>query len=121
MKNKKWYIFNIKNKTIGKISKFIIKIIKIKCKIILINENFINFYKKKYKNKFVYKHTGYIGNLKKKNYIKIYDNDKKELILNSLLKMFKNNKSKKFIKKNIKFFKKNNKNIKFYKSKILYI
>lgn len=33
--------------------------------------------------------------------------------------MFKNNKSKKFIKKNIKFLQK--KNLKFYKSKILYI
>ncbi len=120
MKNKKWYIFNIKDKTIGKISEFIIKIIKIKGKIILINENFIKFYKKKYKNKFFYKHTGYIGNLKKKSFIKIYNNNKKELILNCLLKMFKNNKSKKFIKKNIKFLKKN-KNIKFYKSKILYI
>ncbi len=120
MKNKKWYIFNIKNKTIGKISEFIVKIIKTKNKIILINENLIKFYKKKYKNKFFYKHTGYIGNLKKKSFIKIYEKNKKELILNSLLKMFKNNKSKKFIKKNIKFLKKNN-DIKFYKSKILYI
>ncbi|WP_259288730.1 uL13 family ribosomal protein [Candidatus Nasuia deltocephalinicola] len=120
MKNKKWYVFNIKNKTIGKISEFIIRIIKIKGKIILINENLIKFYKKKYKNKFFYKHTGYIGNLKKKNFIKIYINNKKELILNSLIKMFKNNKSKKFIKKNIKFLK-NNRDMKFYKSKILYI
>ncbi|WP_259285997.1 uL13 family ribosomal protein [Candidatus Nasuia deltocephalinicola] len=119
MKNKKWYIFNIKNKTIGKISEFIIKTIKIKNKIILINENFIKFYKKKYKNKFFYKHTGYMGGLKKKSFIKIYNNNKKELILNSLLKMFKSNKIKKFIKKNIKFLK-NNKDIKFYKSKILY-
>lgn len=84
------------------------------------NENLIKFYKKKYKNKFFYKHTGYIGNLKKKNFIKIYNNNKKELILNSLIKMFKNNKSKKFIKKNIKFLK-NNKDMKIYKSKILYI
>lgn len=119
MKNKKWYIFNVKNKTIGEISKYIIKIIKIKSKIILINENLIKFYKKKYKNKFFYKHTGYIGNLKKKKIIEIYNNNKKELILNSLIRMFKNNKSKKFIKKNIKFSKKEN--IKFYKSKVLYI
>ncbi len=120
MKNKKWYIFNIKNKTIGKISEFIIKIIKIKGKIIIINEDFIDFYKKKYKNKFFYKYSGYMGGLKKKNFIKLYEKKKKELILNSLIRMFKNNKSKKFIKKNIKFFKKNI-DIKSYKSKILYI
>ncbi|XXS36692.1 MAG: uL13 family ribosomal protein [Candidatus Nasuia deltocephalinicola] len=121
-----WYILNVKNKGLGEISKFIIfffknnnKLKNTKKKIIIINENLIKFIDSKYKKKFFYKHSGYLGGLKKKNFIDIYKKNKKELIKNSLLKMLKNYKIKKNIFK-ILFFLKEIKSINKIKSKIIY-
>lgn len=122
--NFKWYLINFKNKTFKKILKIIIKILFFKNKlkninkIIIINEDLLEINKKKYKKKYFYKHTGYLGNIKKWSYLKLYIIKKRELIKNMIIKNFKNNKIRKVLKKNIKFLK-NKENIKNTKSKIL--
>ncbi|BEH03847.1 hypothetical protein NDNC_0130 [Candidatus Nasuia deltocephalinicola] len=113
-----WYLINLKNKNIGELSKFILKIFKMdkNIKIIIINENLIKREFKNHKKKYYYIHTKYIGNYKKK-FLKTCKN--KEIIKNSILKMIKNNIFKKNIKKNIKFLKKANLLFNL-KNKILY-
>lgn len=118
MIKKTWFIVNAKNKTLGKLSKFISNILNRKHKtnyiqnkiigdvIIIINVNYIKFTGSKYKQKLYYRHSGYPGGLKisyLKDLYKIYPEKilknsikgmlpKKKLMHNSLknLKIFKN-------------------------------
>lgn len=122
----KWYIINIKNKDLKKIISIINKInINKKFfnsnknnKIIIFNENFLKIDKKNFKINFFYRYSGYIGGLKKINFLKFYKDNSKEFLKNYIIRSVKNKKLKKFLKNNIKFFK-NNYLIKKIKNKIL--
>ncbi|QND78599.1 50S ribosomal subunit protein L13 [Candidatus Nasuia deltocephalinicola] len=122
----KWYIINIKNKDLKKLIDIINKININKRffnnnrnnKIIIFNENFLKIDKKNFKINFFYRYSGYIGGLKKINFLKFYQKNPKEFLKNYIIRSVKNKKLKKYLKNKIKFFK-NNYLIKKIKNKIL--
>ncbi|BBA84916.1 50S ribosomal protein L13 [endosymbiont of Pachyrhynchus infernalis] len=125
---RKWYLLDAENKNLGRISTLISLILQGKNKseyssnidvgdyIVLINAKKIKVTGNKFNNKIYYKHTGYIGNLKKYCFKDIMQKNPKYIIIHSIKGMLPKNKLQNIFIKKLKIFLDSNhtyKNIKF--------
>ncbi|WP_320409195.1 50S ribosomal protein L13 [Candidatus Nardonella dryophthoridicola] len=116
-----WYIINASNKILGRISTKISIILQGKNKIdyysnkksnnfvIVINSDEVILSGKKKNKKIYYKHSGYIGNLKKIYFKELIKKDSRKIIINSVKGMLPKNKLyKNILNNNLKIFRKEN-------------
>merc|ERR1711907_333538 len=110
---REWFLIDAKNAILGRLATKIVHILMGKHKseyypgmdvgdyIIIINSEKVKLTGNKYKNKIYYRHSGYMGGLKKTSFIeKIKNNKSKEILYDSIKGMLPRNKlGRKIIKK----------------------
>ncbi|MCV2525183.1 MAG: 50S ribosomal protein L13 [Candidatus Lightella neohaematopini] len=111
-----WYLIDAENQVLGRLASKIANLLIGKHKInylpnlvtgdyvIVINANRIIVTGNKYKDKIYYKHTGYIGNLKKKSFKDIFVKNPKYIISHAVSGMLPRNSLKKNIIKKLKIY-----------------
>ena len=116
IKNENWLIFNAENKILGRFASKIAIILmgknKIKYapnkitgdRIIIINSKKIKVSGKKTENKLYYKHSGYPGGLKSKNFKQIITKNPNFIIQNAVKGMLPKNKLQKILLKRLKIY-----------------
>ena len=110
--DKKWYVVDLKDKTLGRISTHIARILLGKNKptytpavdtgdfVVAINSDQIKLTGKKLTDKIYYTHTGYMGHLKEMSAEKLLKKDSREMIKSAVWGMLpKNALGRKLIKK----------------------
>ncbi|MGE3063004.1 MAG: 50S ribosomal protein L13 [bacterium] len=102
--NHKWFLIDVENRTLGRMSTEIAKILMGKNKVtyqpdidngdgvIIINAKKVRLTGAKFEDKMYYSHSGYIGNLKEKNLSELMEKHPDRVILLSVKRMLPKNK-----------------------------
>ena len=103
MNNKEWYIIDAKEAVLGRLASKIATLLKGKHKptylphedngdyVVVVNAKNLNVTGNKLEDKVYYKHTGYVGNMKKPNLASVMNKDPSFVIMNAVRGMLPKN------------------------------